>query len=111
MNFQIDEGEDVFRCVCGFLRKRSEVFNDGVDGMRCHECPDRERVDPPGRTCPYCDYVVPAGLERAESVRAEFDHMRLRHRNVIERRLTESGFRRDPHTGEWVDTLADPEGR
>jgi 2-iminoacetate synthase ThiH len=52
--------------------------------------------------CPYCSFEAQDAVE-------ERAHMQAEHPEVIERRMEEAGFRRDLHTGEWVDTLGDPD--
>jgi hypothetical protein len=52
--------------------------------------------------CPGCDLRLPA-----DDNDAQIAHMEANHPEVIEQRLVAAGFMRDPHTGRWVDRLAD----
>ena len=42
----------------------------------------------------------------ADDLVAQSQHMQAYHPEIIEQRLTEAGFVRDPVTGTWIDTLA-----
>ena len=55
-------------------------------------------------TCPYCGF-------EAQGVEEEIAHMQATHRDVITERMRAAGFIRDPGSGEWIDRLADAEGR